>query len=347
MKAIVKLKEGKGYVELIEKPAPIPGPGEVKIKVESAGICGTDIKIRNGDAWSNPPVVLCHEFSGMIIECGEGVNDFQPGDCVVSETAQVVCGKCYYCMSGHALMCPQRLSIGYGVDGAFANYIVVRRQILHRIPEGVSFDQAALCEPLAVAVHAVFDSVTLTPTDRVLVIGPGTIGLLVAQVVKSFGCEVICTGTDADKERLETARGLGIDHIFNTQRENLAAFVESLTAGMGIDYVFDCSGAASAIVLGIAVLKRMGTLIQVGLTKPTLEIPYALLPQRELCIRGTFGHNWKSWKTALELMASGKVNVSPLISHIFPMDQWEAAFEMAEKQQGIKVLIHPNQSGDT
>ena len=340
MKAIVKLKEGKGFVELIEKPDPIPGPGEVKIRVEAAGICGTDIKIRNGDAWCNPPVVLCHEFSGVIVD--EGVGDFQPGDRVVSETAQIVCGKCYYCMTGHGLMCPQRLSIGYGVDGAFANYIVVRIPILHRIPEGVSFDQAALCEPLAVAVHAVFDSVTLTPTDRVLVIGPGTIGLLVAQVAKSFGCEVICTGTDADKDRLEIAHCLGIDHILNTQQDNLSAFVDSLTAGMGIDYVFDCSGVASAIVSGITVLRRMGTLVQVGLTKPMLEIPYALLPQRELSIRGTFGHNWKSWKTALELMESGKVNVSPLISRIFPMDQWEAAFEMAEKQQGIKILIHPN-----
>lgn len=343
MKAIVKLQPGNGFVELIEKEEPTPGPGEVKIKVEAAGICGTDIKIRAGHAWSNPPVVLCHEFSGTIVAVGDDVSNAAVGDRVVSETAQVICGYCQYCKTNNYLMCRSRLSIGYGVDGAFANLIVVREGILHKIPESVSFDEAALCEPLAVAVHAVYDSVTLRPTDRVLLFGPGAIGLLVGQVARSFGCEIICIGTNADFKRLELAKQLGFEHVVNAETDDVTATVGQITGGQGVDYIFECSGAKAAILSGLELLKPKGTLVQVGLTQPTLEIPYALLPQREIAIHGTFGHNWLSWEIALQLIRAGKVQVKPLISRVFPMSDWEKAFEMAEKQQGVKILIHPNE----
>ncbi len=342
MKAIVKLKPGDGFVELVEKQEPVPGAGQVKIKVEAAGICGTDLKIRAGEAWSNPPVTLCHEFSGTVVESGEGVTNVRPGDRVVSETAQVVCRQCEYCMTGRQLMCPSRLSIGYGVDGAFAEFIVVRQEILHQIPEEISFDEAALCEPLAVAVHAVYDSVALGPTDCVGVIGPGAIGLLVAQVARAFGCRVVCMGINSDVERLRLARDLGIDDTLNSQKQNVEVEIRRITAEKGLDYVFDCSGAASGIATGLSLLKRNGTLVQIGLTKPLVEIPYALLPQKELTVKGTFGHNWRAWETGLQLMRTGKVRVKPMISHVFPIAQWEEAFRLAEERQGVKILIHPN-----
>lgn len=343
MKAIVKLQPGDGFVELVEKEEPSPGRGEVKIKVEAAGICGTDIKIRAGHAWSNPPVVLCHEFSGTVAALGDGVTSVAVGDRVVSETAQVICGHCHYCKTNNDLMCRSRLSIGYGVDGAFANFIVVRDGILHKIPDGVSFDEAALCEPSAVAVHAVYDSVQLRPTDRVLFFGPGAIGLLVGQTIRSFGCEIICVGTQMDEQRLRLAAQLGFECVINAEKENVSEVVKQITNDRGVDYVFECSGAKAAILAGMELLKPKGTMVQVGLTQPTLEIPYALLPQREIAIRGTFGHNWLSWEIALQLIRSGKVRVKPLISHVFPIAEWEKAFETAEKQQGVKILIHPNE----
>jgi L-iditol 2-dehydrogenase len=172
--------------------------------------------------------------------------------------------------------------------------------------------------------------------------GPGAIGLLTAQTVKTFGCRVIVSGAGSDAERLEVAKKLGIDVTVNTQKEPLSACVNALTGGRGADFVFDCSGAQTAIAEGLSVLKRKGVMVQVGLTKAELLIPYALLPQRELSVRGTFGHNWRSWEAALKLLSEGKVDVKPLISRVFPIEEWEKAFEVAERQEGIKILIHPN-----
>jgi L-iditol 2-dehydrogenase len=342
MKAIVKTKDGKGNVCLQDVPEPQVSAGCVKIKVDSAGICGTDIKIRSGDTWSNPPVVLGHEFSGFVAETGEGVTSVVVGDKVVSETAQVICGHCYYCNTGNYLMCPERLSIGYGVDGAFAEYIVVREHILHKIPDGVPMEDAALCEPLAVAVHAVFDSVALKPTDTVAVIGPGAIGLLVAQVVAAFGADVIIVGVSSDVDRFSIARKLGIEHVVDSQAENVDAVAKDISGGGGVDCVFDCSGAANAINSAFGIVKRGGTIVQVGLTKPYLEIPYAMFPQNEISVKGTFGHNWLSWERALTLIARGKVDVNALITDEYGMSDWEQAFDKSEKQQGVKILIHPN-----
>lgn len=341
MLALVKTKEGAGNVCLREVEEKSPGPGEVKIQVKEAGICGTDIKIYHGDTWSNPPVILGHEFSGTVAEVGEGVTGVQPGDRVVSETAQRICGTCYYCNTGHQLMCSHRLSIGYGLDGAFSSYCIVREPIVHKLPDTVSFTAGALCEPLAVAVHAVYDTVKLRPTDLAVVMGPGPIGLLAAQAVKGFGCTVLIAGTDKDSGRLALAEKLGIDCTIDVSRQDLAETVGRLSGGMGADVVYDCTGAGGAINSGLGVLKKMGCLVQVGLTKPQLEINYSLLTQGELSIRGTFGHTWEAWNTAIRLIETGKMKVEELVTHRFELKDWERAFTLAEKQEGIKILLHP------
>jgi len=335
----MKISEGAGNVELREIDEPQVKAGQVKIKVKYAGICGTDVKIRAGEAWSNPPVVLGHEFSGTVCGIGEGVTNFKPGDRVISETAQIICGKCGYCINGTYLMCPDRLSIGYGTHGAFADYIVVREAIVHKIPDNVTFEEAALCEPLAVAVHAVFDSIVLLPTDTVAVMGAGPIGLLTAQVVKACGATCIVIGLDSDTHRLKLAKELGIDDAVNCQNINIIEKIKEITDGQGADYVIDCSGSGAAISNGIYILKRRGTMVQVGLTNPSLEIPYASLYQNEQTIKGTFGHKWNNWEQSLKLMKQKKVNTKPLISDIFPFDEWEQAFDKAKKLEGVKILI--------
>lgn len=341
MKAIVKTKEGKGNVCLMDVLEPTPKANEVKIEVIAAGICGTDIKIYHGDAWSNPPVVLGHEYSGIVIEVGANVKTVKPGDRVVSETGQIICGHCFYCNTANELMCPERLSIGYGVNGAFTKYCVVREGIVHKLPDNISFDEGALCEPAAVSVHAVYDTVKLYPTDLAVIMGPGPIGLLVAQIVKGFGCTTVITGTDMDKERLAVAKKLGIDFAVNVSEENIHEVIDKLTNGMGADVVYDCTGSGFAINSGLKCLKKMGSLVQLGLTKQNIDIEYGLLTQRELSIIGTFGHRWKSWDAAIKLIEQGKINVSDLITHRFTLEEWEKAFEVAEKQQGIKLLFHP------
>lgn len=341
MKAIMKTTEGKGNVVLKDTEEPAVGPGEVKVRVMAAGICGTDIKIFHGDAWSNPPVILGHEYSGIVVEVGYSVSKVKVGDRVVSETAQVICGKCFYCNTGNYLMCPDRLSIGYGVNGAFAEFCIVREGIIHKLPDDVSFDSGALCEPAAVAVHAVLDSVRLLPTDIAVVMGPGPIGLLVAQIARCMGVTVIICGTTEDQKRLETARALGIHHCIDVQAEDVIKFVNALTEGRGADVVYDCTGAAPAIHSGMAVLKKKGKFVQVGLTKKNLEIEYSLLTSREISLIGTFGHNWSSWDTALRMISTGKIMTEPLITHHFPLIEWEKAFKLAENHEGVKILLHP------
>ena len=341
MLALVKTREGKGNISLVEVEEKKPGPGEVKIQVMAAGICGTDIKIYHGDTWSNPPVILGHEFSGIVAEVGDGVTKVKPGDRVVSETAQKICGNCYYCNTGHQLMCSERLSIGYGVDGAFTSFCVVREPIVHRLPGKVSFDAGALCEPSAVAVHAVYDTVGLHPADFVIVMGPGPIGLLTAQAVKGFGCIVMITGTDLDAGRLALAEKLGIDAAVNVTDSDFTEAVNRFSKGRGADVVYDCTGSGQAINAGLGCLKKMGSLVQVGLTRQNLEINYGLLTQRELRIFGTFGHNWKAWDTALRLIEAGSLKVEELITHRFALQDWEEAFGIAGNQQGIKILLHP------
>ena len=342
MKAIVKLKEGVGNVVLTDRPEPSVKKNEVKIKVEAVGICGTDVKIKHGTTWSNPPVILGHELSGTVAEVGEDVKSVKPGDRVVTETGNVVCGHCYYCRTGNFLMCKDRLSIGYGVDGGMAEYCVVREDIVHILPDEIPFDAGSLCEPAAVSVHAVYDAVKVIPTDTVVVIGSGAIGLLVAQLVKNFGATVIVTGLTQDEGRLSVAKELGIDYTVNTQKENVGKIVDDITGGRGADLVFECSGSVPGVNTGMSLLKKMGALVQIGLTKPTMEIEYSMLTAKQISLIGTFGHKWQSWDTALKLMQQGKINAGALISHRFPMEKWEEAFDIAESVKGIKVVIFPN-----
>lgn len=339
MKAIVKTKKGPGNVELAERSKPVPKSGEVVVRVMAAGICGTDIKILHGDAWSNPPVILGHEYAGMVDSLGEGVKGISVGDRVVSETAQVICGNCEYCKTGRYLMCEKRLSIGYGVDGAMAQYIAVRQEIVHKIPQSLSYAEAALCEPFAVALHGVWDSGEILPTDTVLVMGPGAVGQLAAQAARVKGATVILAGTPDDLARLRIAGELGIEHTlagFDME------FIKTLTGGKGVDVAVDCTGALPAIRSAMSALKRTGRLVQIGLTKPSLEIEYSLLTGKEITITGSFGHCWHNWEQAIRLMGSGKVKAGGIITGHYPIERWKDAFEAMERQEGIKILIHPN-----
>ena len=340
MKAIIKTEHGAGMISYMDTEKLQPKRGQVLIKVAYAGICGTDLKIRSGHFGCNPPVILGHEYSGVIEAVGEGVTRFKPGDRVISETAGIVCGKCEYCMSGNYLMCDDRLSIGYGTNGAMGEYIAIREEIVHPVPDSISLEEAALCEPAAVAFHAVFDYTEIKPFHTVLVTGPGTIGQLVAQTVKSTGARVILTGTSNDEFRLNIAEKLGIETIVSDQ-EDVVEYITKITDGKMADYAFDCSGAGVAISQALHCLRKKGSLVQVGLTKDNISIDYGLLPMRELSVKGAFGHLNSSWVGVLKLMELKKIDVKPLITDKFDFKNWEKGFDRAEHLNCIKVLLHP------
>ncbi|HEX9245503.1 MAG TPA: zinc-binding dehydrogenase [bacterium] len=341
MKAVVKTQPGAGHVELRDVPEPQPGPGQVRIVVAAAGICGTDIHILRDEFPSRPPVTLGHEFSGRIDRLGPGVAGLAAGTPVVALTAAVRCGRCRYCLTGNVLMCEQRLSIGHGVDGAFARYIVVPADMVRPVPQGVDLRHAALAEPLAVAVHAVAERSRIAAGDTVLVSGVGPIGLLVLQVALAQGGRVMVVGTARDGRRLDLARRLGAEAIVNVDAEDPVDAVREWTAGAGVDVAFECAGAPRSLDACLRAVRRIGTLVQVGLMGRRIECDYEQVAMREILVIGTYGSSLMSWPRALALLAQGRVQAAALISDVLPLTAWEEGFRKTAAQESIKVLLEP------
>lgn len=342
MKALMKLQKGDGFVELREVEEPKPAPDEALIKVERAGICFTDIHILHGEfPKARPPFILGHEFSGIIRALGKDVKEWKIGDRIVSETAAYSCGACRYCETDDTQLCPERKAYGYAYNGGFAEYITVRAKLLHRVPDSVSDSEAALSEPLACSAHAALERVRIQPGEVVLVTGPGAIGLLILQVVKSTGAQAILCGVDSDQGRLKLGAELGADRAVNVEREDLASIVMEMSRDYGVDKSFECAGVTAATSQCIQLTRKGGTLIQVGLFGKPVEVPFEEIALKELTVLGSFAQKTSSWDLGMRLLAEGKVKTGPLVSGEFPLDRWKEAFERSEQRKGIKYLLYP------
>lgn len=344
MKALVKTALGPGNVRLCDVKNPGPGRGQVRVAVEYAGICGTDLRIRDGVAPSNPPVILGHEFSGVIDELGEGVRSYSVGERVVCETAVVICGSCRFCRTGEYMMCDDRRSSGYGVDGGFAEFVVTRAEAVHRLPSGVTLEHGALAEPLAVAVHVVLERSGIQMGDCVLVSGAGTIGILTTFVAKSAGAFVVLAGASCDRERLRVGREMGADIVVDVEEESLDSIIKDVTGGYGVDVAFECAGNEASIVQCFRCLRKKGTLVQVGLPEKESLVSFDDLSRRELRVLGSFGHKWTSWETAIKLLERSGEVIGKVISAKLPLEEWEAAFQAVKDCTALKVLLYPNRS---
>src|SRR3954451_22985174 len=256
MQAVVKTARGAGQVDLREVPVPAPGPGQVLLAVRAAGICGTDLHIYHDEYVTQPPVVLGHELAGEVAVTGEGVTTFVPGDRVTTETYFHLCGQCRFCRGGQPNLCPERRSIGSGVNGGFAPYVVVPERNLHRLPDTLTYQEAALSEPLACVVHGALELPKVTPGDIAVVAGPGAIGLLPLPGARAAGAAVVVLGTPADRRRLQLAEELGATRVVDVSDEDPGPIVRELTAGWGADIVFECSGAGPAALSLLALARR-------------------------------------------------------------------------------------------
>ncbi len=341
MKALVKVQKGPGFLEYIDFPEPFPGPGEVKIEVKACGICGTDLHIWHDEFRNIPPVVLGHEFSGIVIELGEGVKGITIGQKVVSEVMFQTCGVCRACKTGYYNLCLTRRGLGWSANGAFAPYTLVEAKYIHSMPENLSFEEAALSEPLAVSAYAVSELTGLAAGELVLVTGPGPMGLLAAQIALAEGGRVIITGTTADTERLSLAKELGVHAAVNIDNEDAIGLARKWGDGLGADVVFECSGAPAAARMGLEAVRKGGKFMQVGLFGQPIEVNFDLVAMKELRVLGVFSSNWRGWNRGLKLAEQGKVRLSPLISHTFPLSDWLTAFKIAESKQGLKILLIP------
>ena len=344
MEALVKTQKGKGFLEIRTVDDPSPGPGEVLLRVKAAGICGTDIHIMEDRFPHNPPVILGHEFSGEIVDVGKHVFGYKVGDRVVSEPHKGGCGTCKYCLTGNVEVCRSKRAIGYKIDGCFAALISMPVTSLHRIPERVTFEQAALTEPLAVAVKGVLERAKVEPEDFVMVAGCGPIGLLAASCAKAEGARaVMITGTDGDERlRLPAAHKLGLDYVVNIQKQDPLQIVQDLTGGAGADLVVEASGAAASIRQAFDLVKIDGRICGLGLSgKETIPIPWDSSITRAVRLICSMSSNWTSWERALSLMSGGKIDVDPLITDNFQLQHWSHAFDMLQNLEAIKLLLNP------
>jgi len=347
MKAVVKSSPSPG-IEVRDVEPPRPQQGEVLVRVEAVGICGSDVHIYE---WTPGyeflskyfPLTLGHEFAGEIIESRGG--SFRCGEKVTSETGRI-CGKCFFCKQGKGILCTLRTSfgrIGLERNGAMAEYVVVHEDCLHRIPPGVSPEEAAVTEPAAVALGAV-QLARFYPGDVVVILGPGPIGLLILQICKALGAgKVAVFGQESDRSRLRLAETLGADFTLISGNEDSRQRVMDLTEGMGAGVVFEVSGSPAAAVSGLQMLRRAGEMILVGIYPGPFPVDATHQMVRQMkIIKGSYGGASLDWDRVLILMAAGKLHVAPLISDILPLERAPEGFEAVLRKEALKILLRPN-----
>ncbi len=344
MKAVVLYDKGDRCVEVRDVPVPTIGPEECLVEVKYCGICGSEPHMYHGQLTllARPPVVLGHEWSGEIVEVGERVVGFAIGDRVTCETAAETCGECALCRSGAYNVCPERRAFGFAVDGAFTRYVRARHQRLHHLPAGVSFEMAAMTEPICVAYNAVAEKSHVNPGDTVVVIGPGPVGLFVLQVARLAGAgTLIITGTPRDRKRLELARKLGADLALDVTEQDPAAVLRGVGDGLGAHLVIDCAGVPPAIKQSLELVRRNGQVTKVGWSLQPVNLTLDEIVAKVITYQGAFSHTWTTWETCLELMCQKRIEAEALISEIWPITRWQEAFEKLEALEAHKILLFP------
>ncbi|MBP2659334.1 MAG: L-iditol 2-dehydrogenase [Firmicutes bacterium] len=340
MLALVKTASGHGNLEVLEKEEPTVGKDQVKILVKYAGICGSDLHTYEGTYKVNIPVTLGHEFAGEVVEIGENVREVKVGDRVTSETTFYICGECRYCKSKDYNLCSARRGLGSQQDGGFAKYVVARKESIHILPENVDYLSASITEALACAYHAV-GKCRIQKNNVVVVLGPGPIGLLVAQVVKTYGAKVVIAGLTKDRRRLDKAKELGIEAAVDILTENTKEIVDVLTDGYGADIVFECTGAPPSVNLGLDILAKKGNYVQVGMfPMAEISVDFEKVIQKELQVIGSRTQKPSDWDSSLALINNGSVNTKALVSHQFNITEWDQAYDAIKSGAAIKAVIH-------
>jgi L-iditol 2-dehydrogenase len=331
-------------LRIADLPVPEPGPGELLVRVAACGICGSDVHGYDGSSGRRiPPIVMGHEAAGMVAAVGRGVDAFREGDRVTFDST-IYCGSCAYCLRGEINLCDQRQVLGvscgdYRRNGAFAEFVALPVRIVHRLPEQLSFAEAALLEAVAVALHAV----SLAPVPEggsALVLGAGAIGLLAQQALRVAGCSQIFVA-DLDPTRLARSKNLGADTTLRSGID-LVQQVHQLTHGIGADIVVEAVGINATILAGIDCVRKGGTVILVGNVTPEVTMPLQKVVSRQIRLQGSCASAGE-YPRAIELAASGKIRVQPLISAIAPLTDGPAWFERlyAGEPDLMKVVLKP------
>ena len=333
------LKE-PGRIEICRRQRPVPAEGELLVKVKAALTCGTDLKaFLRGHALIPMPGPFGHEYSGVIAEKGKGVKRFRVGDPVMG-VHSAPCRKCAFCRRKHYNLCEDIMATK--VLGSFAEYLLIPRHIvvqnMFKKPENISFDEAAFLEPLACVVHGM-EPLGITRKDTVLIMGSGPIGLLHLLLARSLGAQVLMTGLE--EERLRTAKALGATAVFHPSLT--AKSVNAVTDGMGVDYVFECTGQPQVWETSIDYVRRGGTVVLFGGCKKGATVTYDTerLHYDEITLKGTFHFTPQDVRKAYLLLKHGTIRVKSLISDSCSLSRIQDVFTRLSRGEGIKYTIRP------
>lgn len=336
--AVVNYAPEKGSVEVREIDKPTIGEEDILLEVANVGVCGSDLHQWTADhSWPvNYPVVLGHEFGGHIIEIGKRVTGWKEGDRVVSETAAVIDPNNPMSRQGLYNLDPTRKGFGYGVNGAMTRFVRVPARCLHLVPANLAFEQACLTEPCCVAYNSIVENSRIKPGDRVIVIGPGTIGILCAAMARLCGAEVAIVGLEADKNRLAIAKQYGCVPIVGDASE-----WAKQRDGMGADLVVDAAGASATLKLAMQWVRPNGQITKVGWGPQPLGFSLDPIVQKNVTLQGSFSHNWPIWERVIALLSSGQLDVKPIIGGVWPVTEWHEAFEKMHKGEVVKSVLKP------
>ncbi len=333
------------HLEIVDLPVPPVGADEVLVRVEACGICGSDVHGYDGSSGRRiPPIVMGHEAAGTVAAIGEHVTGFAEGDRVTFDST-VYCGHCEYCAKGDVNLCDNRQVVGvscgdYRRAGAFAEYVAVPQHILYRLPDKISSTEAAMLEAVSVALHAVRIS-PLSGGETALVIGAGMIGLLTLQAAKVAGCSRVLIA-DVDSTRLNLAKQVGAEEILHLSGAELVAEVLRRTNGKGVDIAFEAVGRNETVDAAINCTRKGGAVTLIGNVTPEVTIPLQKVVTRQLRLQGSCASAGE-YPEAIELVASGKIQVKPLITAIASLEEGPQWFERLHSREPnlMKVVLTP------
>ena len=332
-------------LEIVEMPEPEIGPDDVLVRVRACGICGSDVHGLDGSTGRRlPPLVMGHEAAGDVVACGAHVTDLKTGERVTFDST-VYCGRCFFCARGEVNLCDNREVLGvspgpYRRHGAFAEYVSVPRRIIYRLPDNLSYEQAALIEAVSVGVHAV----NLTPIvlgDTAVVVGSGMIGLLTIQAVKHAGAARVIA-VDPDEGRLERALELGATETVNPKTTDAAEAIHALTEGRGAAVALECVGATEPIATAVAAVRKGGAVTLVGNVSPQITLPLQSVVSRQIRVQGSCASNGE-YPASIELMSRGAIRVDSMISAVAPLGDGPSWFDRLYRHEPglMKVILRP------
>ncbi len=343
MKAVVKTGQKRG-AEFIDAPKPTIGENDILVKVKAAAICGTDLHIYQWNKWAeekiNPPQIMGHEFAGEVVKIGKEVQRIRVGDYISAET-HISCGHCYQCLTGHPEVCESLKILGVSRDGAFAEYIAIPEKIAWKNPEDLPVEFAAIQEPLGNAVDTVL--VEDVAGKTVAITGAGPIGLLAVGVARVSGATKIIV-SDLSDYHLDISKKMGADVVVNATKEDFKAVVMEETKGLGVDVGLEMSGSEKALHDLLSVMTPAGRVSLLGLfSKDDITVPLNdNVIFKKLRIYGITGRRiFQTWEIVSRFLSSGRLDVSPVITHKFPLKDFEKGMQLMENKLSGKVILYP------